>query len=163
MTTYTLHLPDEVDPAEPEALDRAKLVPDAFVWPAFWFSALWFFWHRLWLAGLIVLAAEIVVWLAGLALGLSTAAGFAIALLLSWLVGLEASSLRRWTYARTGRPIRDAVTASDAKEAEVKFVARWLREEGARMGSPPSRPVAPAHARSESPALGLFPEAQGQR
>ncbi|KMO14454.1 DUF2628 domain-containing protein [Methylobacterium indicum] len=163
MTTYTLHVPDEVDPAEPEALDSAKLVPDAFVWPAFWFSALWFFWHRLWLAGLLVLAAEILVWLVGLALGLSPAAGFAIALLLSWLVGLEASSLRRWTYARTGRPIRDAVTASDVKEAEVKFVARWLREEGARMGAPPARPVTPAQSRSESPALGLFPEAQGQR
>ena len=114
MTTYTLHVPDEVDPGEPEALDQAKLVPDAFVLPAFWFSALWFFWHRLWLAGLLVLAAEVLVWGAGLALGLHPAAGFAIALLLSWLIGLEASSLRRWTYARTGRPIRDAVTASDA-------------------------------------------------
>ncbi|MGX7705016.1 DUF2628 domain-containing protein [Methylobacterium sp. Gmos1] len=163
MTTYTLHVPDEVDPGEPEALDRAKLVPDAFVWPAFWFSALWFFWHRLWLAGLAVLAAEIVVWLAGLALGLNPVAGFAIALLLSWLVGLEASSLRRWTYARTGRPIRDAVTASDAAEAEVKFVARWLREEGARIATPVARPATPASTRAESPALGLFPEAHGSR
>lgn len=163
MTTYTLHVPDEVDPGEPEALDRAKLVPDAFVWPAFWFSALWFFWHRLWLAGLVVLAAEVVVWLAGLTLGLHPVAGFAIALLLSWLIGLEASSLRRWTYARTGRPIRDAVTASDTKEAEVKVVARWLREAGARLATTAPRPATPANPRAESPALGLFPEAQGPR
>ena len=36
-------------------------------------------------------------------------AGF---VLVSILIGLEASSLRRWTYARVGRPVRDAVIAA---------------------------------------------------
>ncbi|GJD47369.1 hypothetical protein OPKNFCMD_0075 [Methylobacterium crusticola] len=163
MTTYTLHMADEDDPGAPEALDRARLVRDGFVWPAFWFTALWFFWHRLWLAGLLVLLAEVAAWGAGLLLGLSPGAGFAIALLLSWLIGLEASSLRRWTYERRGRPIRDAVTAADAREAEVKLVARWLRGDGARVASGPPVPVAPPNLRAGSPALGLFPEADTPR
>ena len=110
MPTYTLHLPDEVDPGAPDALDRAKLVPDRFIWAAFAFTALWFFWHRLWLAGLLVLAAEAAAWGAGLALGLNPLAGTLVTLLLSILIGLEASSLRRWTYERRGRPIRDAAS-----------------------------------------------------
>jgi hypothetical protein len=161
MPTYTLHLADADDPGSPEALDRAKLVPDRFIWPAFWFSALWFFWHRLWLAGLLVLAVEVGVWALGLALNLSPLAGFVITLLLAWLIGLEASSLRRWTYERRGRPIRDAVTAADIKEAEVKLVGRWVAERAAPPPAP--APRIPPYARTESPALGLFPEADPRR
>ncbi|ACL62268.1 DUF2628 domain-containing protein [Methylobacterium nodulans] len=161
MPTYTLHLPDEVDPGAPDALDRAKLVADRFIWPAFWFTALWFFWHRLWLAGLIVLAAEVAAWLGSLALNLSAWAGFVVMLLLSLLIGLEASSLRRWTYERRGQPLRDAVTASDAKEAEVKLVGRWLdRHAAPALASPPRMPP---YAKTGSPALGLFPEADRHR
>ncbi|MFE1602789.1 DUF2628 domain-containing protein [Methylobacterium sp. ID0610] len=161
MPTYTLHLSDEVDPGAPDALDRAKLVADRFIWPAFWFTALWFFWHRLWLAGLLVLAAEVAAWAIGASLGLSPLAGFVVTLLLSLLIGLEASSLRRWTYERSGRPLRDAVTASDAKEAEVKLVGRWLDRHGPAAPSAPPR--MPPYAKTGSPALGLFPEADGHR
>ncbi len=56
MTTYTLHLPEDALPGDPEALERAQVVPDGFSWAAFFFTALWFFAHRLWLAGLAVLA-----------------------------------------------------------------------------------------------------------
>ena len=163
MRTYTLHLSDEEDPGQPDSLDRATLVADGFVWPAFWFTALWFFWHRLWLAGLGILVVEAAIWGAGMALGLHPVAGFAIALLLSILIGLEAASLRRWTYARQGRPIRDAVTATDSRQAEVKLIARWLDGDGARLAAPPARPSRPAQARAASPALGLFPEAETQR
>ncbi|WP_407522230.1 DUF2628 domain-containing protein [Methylobacterium oryzisoli] len=162
MPTYTLHMADADDPGSPEALDRAKLVPDRFIWPAFWFTALWFFWHRLWLAGLLVLAVEVGAWVAGLVLNLSPLAGFVIALLLSWLIGLEASSLRRWTYARRGRPIRDAVTAADIKEAEVKLVRRWVAEREPPAPVPAPR-TAPPYSRAGSPALGLFPEADLRR
>ncbi|RVU14044.1 DUF2628 domain-containing protein [Methylobacterium oryzihabitans] len=162
MPTYTLHVPEDDDPAAPEALDRAKLVADRFVWPAFWFSALWFFWHRLWLAGLLVLVAEVAVWGIGFALGLAPVAGFAIAVLLSLLIGFEASSLRRWTYERSGRPVRDVVTAADAGAAEVKLVARWAAGRG------PDFPLAPVAAAvapraPASPVVGLFPEAEARR
>ena len=35
------------------------LVRDGFSWGAFFFTFLWFFAHRLWLAGLVVLAAMV--------------------------------------------------------------------------------------------------------
>ena len=48
--------------------------------------------------------------LVGYGLGLSPAAGTAITLLVLVLIGLEASSLRRWTLARNGRPARAIAT-----------------------------------------------------
>ena len=57
MKTYTLHPPREAFPYDADALERAELVKDGFSWGAFLFTFLWFFWHRLWLAGLGVLVA----------------------------------------------------------------------------------------------------------
>jgi len=56
MRSYTLHLPIDARPGESIGLDRAVLVPDGFAWPAFAFGVLWFLFHRLWIAALIVLA-----------------------------------------------------------------------------------------------------------
>lgn len=160
MRTYTLHLPRTALPGDARDLDRAQLVPDGFSWGAFAFSALWFFWHRLWLAGLLVLA--FVVGTAGLGrfLGLSTLAGFLIALLTAVLVGLEASSLRRWTYERRGRPARDAVVAASAAQAEAKAMARWLEPAAAR---PAAGPFPGSLRRASEPVIGLFPFGEGGR
>src|SRR3954470_1425408 len=59
MTTYTLHLPREARPGDPNGLDEADLVKDGFSWGAFFFTFLWFFVHRLWLAGFAVLVVLI--------------------------------------------------------------------------------------------------------
>src|SRR4028119_423239 len=56
MSTFTLHLPRDARPGDTAALDEAELVKDAFSWGAFFFTFFWFFAHRLWLAGLAVLA-----------------------------------------------------------------------------------------------------------
>jgi hypothetical protein len=55
MTTFTLHLPRDARPGDATALDESELVKDAFSWGAFFFTFFWFFFHRLWLAGLGVL------------------------------------------------------------------------------------------------------------
>ena len=57
MTTYTLHVAADAAPGDAGTLERAVLVKDGFSWGAFVFSFLWFFCHRLWIAGLIVLVA----------------------------------------------------------------------------------------------------------
>ena len=59
MQTYTFHLPRDARPGDADALERADLVKDGFSWGAFFFTVLWFFWHRLWLAGLAVLVAVV--------------------------------------------------------------------------------------------------------
>ena len=159
MRSYTLHLPYDAQPGEAYGLDRAQLVPDGFSGAAFAFSVLWFLYHRLWIAAGAVLAGLCAVAGLGLALGLSPASGTAIAVLASLLIGLEASTLRRWTLARQGRPARDAVVAGSADEAEAKALTRWLDPSR----TPTLRTAAPfGGARAPEPVIGLFP-AQGGR
>src|SRR5215203_4186991 len=98
MRTYTLHAPAAALRGDPEALDRAELVADRFSWLAFSFTFLWFFFHRLWLAGLLVLVMLIVLHGALTLLHVHPAAPVAAQFLAGILIGLEASSLRRWTY-----------------------------------------------------------------
>ncbi|WP_238184266.1 DUF2628 domain-containing protein [Methylobacterium trifolii] len=161
MRSYTLHLPPEARPGEAHGLDRAQLVPDGFAPAAFAFSVLWFLYHRLWVAALIVLAGLAALAGAGYALGLPSVAASGISLLAALLIGLEASSLRRWTLACRGWPARDALVAANAEEAEIKAVARWLDPERA---APAPRPPFPAGgARRSDPVIGLFPAREGAR
>lgn len=158
MATYTLHLARDARPGDPAALDSAEVVKDAFSWGAFFFTVLWFFFHRLWIAGLGVLLALVVFQGALDVLKVHPAASFAANLLFSTLIGLEANSLRRWTLARNGRPVVDVVTAADRDEAEAKAFARWLER------TPPARPAAPVRTgRGSEPILGLFPDAERLR
>ena len=161
MRTYTLHLERDALAGEAHGLERAHLVPDGFSWPAFAFGPLWFFFHRLWLAGLGVLVLLAGTAVTGRVLGLTPVAGFVITLLVSILIGLEASSLRRWTYARRGRPVRDAVMAASPEEAEMKAATRWLA------GAPAPRTSFPSPTNVAVPpsdlAIGMFPFSEGRR
>lgn len=169
MKTYTLHLAADAAPGDPAALERAVLVKDGFSWGAFLFSFLWFFLHRLWLAGLIVLVAVFTLGALAQGLRLGGAATFWAEFLLAVLVGLEANSLRRWTLARRRRPAVDVVTANDREEAETKAFARWLGPAQAAPGAAAARSAAavPAVAappfRRPEPVIGLFPEAERGR
>jgi hypothetical protein len=180
MKTYTLHVPADASPGDAGALDRAVLIRDGFSWGAFFFSFLWFFAHRLWLAGLMVLAAAAA--LGGVLQLLRTgpAATFWALFLFAVLVGLEAGSLRRWTLGRRGRPAVDVVSGRDREEAESKAFGRWLDEAGyparavsqavpqglaqapASAPRPATMPAAPAY-RAPEPVIGLFPEAERPR
>jgi hypothetical protein len=161
MATFTLHLRRDARPGDPAALDKAELVKDAFSWGAFFFTALWFFAHRLWLAGLGIMAIIIAFNLALSVLDVHWAAAFAAQVLLSALIGLEANSLRRWTLTRRGLPAVDTVTAADRDEAEIRAFARWLQRSVPPAPSRNPAPVLPA--RASEPVIGLFPDAEGYR
>lgn len=140
MRTWTVHLPREAAPGDPAAYDRAILVRDGFVWSAFFFSVLWMLWHRLWLAAILTLAVFL-----GLSWGLpefeiGEGPAMVISLLVSILIGLEASTIRRWTYERRGLPVRDVVAAPDYDRADALACARFL----ARGEVAPPPVVAPA-------------------
>ena len=157
--TYTLHVPAGAEPGDAEALEKAELVRDGFAWGAFLFTFLWFFWHRLWLAGLGVLAAMLALNVVLQALEVRPGVAFAADLLLMLLIGLEASSLRRWTLERLGRPAVDAVVASDLEEAETKSFSRWLARGSGTAAF--ASPVAPN--RAPDVVLGFFPESERMR
>ncbi|MCB5174757.1 DUF2628 domain-containing protein [Microvirga lenta] len=168
MTTFTLHLPRDARPGDPAALEKADLVKDAFSWGAFFFTFLWFFVHRLWLAGLCVLFALVAFNMMLNLLNVHPTASLVAHVLFSALIGLEANSLRRWTLARHGRPTADVVSAADRDEAETKIAARWL-ERSAAPAPAPARAAAPSPAprvypspRTE-PVIGLFPDAERPR
>ncbi len=160
MRTYTLHVPEGSVRGDAAALERAEVVRDGFSWGAFAFTVLWFLRHRLWLAALLVLVGLMALGGAGRALGLSPFAALAATVLANLLIGMEASSLRRWTYGRRGRPARDAVIAGSQEEAEIKATARWLDAEA------PARPnlaPRPAPRRDADAPLGFFPASEGGR
>lgn len=161
MRTYTFHLPSDAIAGESHGLETAILVPDGFSLRAFVFGPLWFFFHRLWLAGLGVLALLVAAGFAGRFLGLGSVSGFLITVLLLLLVGMEASSLRRWTYARRGRPARDAVVAHSAEEAEIKAVNRWLTAPAVIRPGPNA--YSTATVRPSETAIGMFPFAEPRR
>lgn len=163
MATYTLHVPSGSFPGEVSALDEARLVRDGFVWGAFVFSFLWFFWHRLWLAGLAVIALVIAFQVAVSYLPAGPLAPFLSQVLLSILIGLEASSLERWTHERRGRPAVAIVSARTDAEAEEKGFGQWLE----RSKGPDLRPLqaasAPIDYRAGVSAMGLFPLEERRR
>jgi hypothetical protein len=118
-----------------------------------------------------VLAVVLTVMVGLPAAGVGSGTATLVSLLVSGLIGLEASTLRRWTLARRGRPAADVVSGLTFEEAETKALARYIagrrsaeEARGDRQPSP-AKPHAAwrAPALTESPAVGLFPEAETRR
>jgi len=157
--------PGPADAAAP--VDRYVFLPEKFnIW-AFLFAPLWLIAHRLWLELLVYLAALAVI-LGGLwAIGAGAAAAV-VHILLNYLVGLEASSIRRFMLKRHGWQDAGVVVADDLDLAERRFFddvfARRARTgaagaAGAAVSSLPQLPLA-SHG---SGVTGLFPEPGGGR
>jgi hypothetical protein len=159
MAVYTVHAP--ADAASGEDADRITFLRDGFhVW-AMLFGPFWLVWHRLWLAllGYLVVAGGLAVTLA--LLGASGGVRAAVFLLLAILMGLEAASLRRWSYSRGKWRQIDFVVADNEQSAERSFfdresadaAPRAYEAQGRFYGAPGSAPG----------IIGLFPEAGGSR
>jgi len=176
MPAYTVHAPTP-NGADLRATDNFAFVRDGFHFWAMVFGPIWLLWHRLWLAllGWLILFAA---FQAGLvSLGLGRGSIFFADVILALLMGLEASSLRRWTLSRGKWRQIDVVVGDDRDAAERRFFERWSeRQRGIvndqwavdRGGPPPTRGV-PGQPFSNPPPLrssgiiGLFPEPGGSR
>jgi hypothetical protein len=178
MNTYTLHVPEDARPGDADALAKADVVKDGFAWIAFLlgpFGFLWFLFQRLWIAGIGVLVILVAFQIGLRSLGADPVAAFFAELLLAILIGLEANSLKRWTYARRGRPAVDAVLASDQDQAAVKAFGRWLAARpapgpaaalpAATLGSvpPPAGGAFSYRPGIGEPVIGLFPDSERGR
>ena len=169
MSVYTVHQPPlpAGDPL-PEA-ERVVFVRDGFSFWAFLFAPLWMLWHRMWLvlAGYVAIVA--VLETVALAFGVSATALAVIGLLISILIGLEASTLRRFTLRRRGWTNAGIVSGEDVEVAERRFFDAWLHESSARHASEaPMPPAATANAAAprvpqSSGVIGLFPEPGAHR
>ncbi|MBV9076342.1 MAG: DUF2628 domain-containing protein [Methylobacteriaceae bacterium] len=166
--TYTLHAPPDLARGDPDGFDRVRLVRDGFSFWAFAMPSLWFFAHRHWLAGLAALVLVAALPPIFLALGASPGSVVAAELLVHLLFGLEASSIRRFTYERRGMPAEAVVSGADEAEAERKAAALWLGD-GEERAAPPIPAFGVAAARptpwsrsGEPEVLGLFPRREGR-
>ena len=160
MPVYTVHEPPRPDEErDDDAIAqgaRIVFVRDGFHFWAFLLAPLWMLRHRMWLeliAWLLLLAA---ITFALQALGVGEAAGFVVALLLALLVGMEASSLRRWKLSRRGFASLGVVVGDDLEEAERRFFDGWTAQSEPRT-PPPAPSSSPFQGSSSSEIVGLFP------
>lgn len=174
MPVYTVHAPLAAG-ADLRSTDRFVFVRDGFHFWAAVLGAVWLAWHRLWLAMLLwaVLMIALDVILVRVGVGSGAIAG--IDLLLAILLGLEASSLKRWSYSRRHWRQLDVVVADDLDAAERRFFERWAARRSTigydnhtvdRGAAPPTRDNGNGQHPPPMPhssIIGLFPEPGGGR
>jgi hypothetical protein len=122
MAIYTVHLP----PARSgdESLQGAALVRDGFSRSAFVFGIFWLLRHKLWFWALIALFLLTLVWFLPGIIHLPVWVSFGASIVLAFLLGLEASVLRRERLHRKGWQEVAVVSAPSLEEAERRFFAR---------------------------------------
>lgn len=165
MPVYTVHEPPRRDDELLAHTARFQFVRDGFHFWAFLLAPLWMLRHRLWLEFVAYALLIGGITFALRRLGVAESAGLWVALLVAILVGLEASSLRRWKLGRRGFENLGVVVAEDRDIAERRFFDGWVSDAGRLTTPPPSSPVAPSPFDRPAPSsdiVGLFPQPQAR-
>ena len=160
MPTYTVHAPPQRkgSAADPQ---RFTFVRDGFQFWAFLITPVWLLYRRLWLVFVLYVLLMAAMEGAYYLLHLPQGTRISIELLLAILIGFEAGTLRRWTYARRRWKTIGVVSARNLEDAERRFFARWVEEEPLVLPRPVVAPA--ATARTNNDVIGLFPEPGGRR
>jgi len=174
MPVYTVHAPSAYA-ADFSATDKFVFVRDGFHFWAMVFGPLWLIWKRLWLALIGWVIVIVALELAVAQLGGGRMAVTAVGIIAAILMGLEASTLQRWTFSRRKWRQLDIVVADDEESAERRFFdrftsgKRWTGYDPLSVdrGAPPPTRDVPGQRFSEPPpqggVIGLFPEPGGSR
>jgi hypothetical protein len=166
MSVYTVHQPPlRAAEASPDP-ERFVFVRDGFNFWAFLLAPLWMLWHRLWLVLLIYVVVTVGIQNAMLYAGVGVAGSASAALLIAFLVGAEASTLRRFTLDRRGYRQVGVVGGSNAEAAERRFFDTWANAGPGKSSTPSASPPAPPvpHRMPQAPGIvGLFPEPGASR
>ncbi|MBL8569513.1 MAG: DUF2628 domain-containing protein [Phreatobacter sp.] len=151
-TSFTVHLA----PARPgrDADEAVQFVPDSFSFVAFLVPWGWFLWNRMWLTFIVYLVVMAVAFVALTYSGFPPSIRMAISFAISFLIGLEATNLRRRSLRWRGYREAGVVVAANREAAE----RRWFVEQEAAP-RPAYAPV-PAFAATSAHPIGLFPEAE---
>jgi uncharacterized protein DUF2628 len=156
MAIYTVHEPPRRAADVLAHTERFCFVRDGFSWSAFLFGPLWMLRHRLWLV-LVIYLIGLAVLLAGLRAVGTSPTGIVVAFeLVGLLIGIEASTLRRWTLDRRRWTCLGVVVGDDLEAAERRFFDAWVNDDVARF---PAMPIAPSTTiPATHDVMGLFPE-----
>jgi Protein of unknown function (DUF2628) len=177
MPVFTVHEPPVRTAGALADPTRFVFVRDGFYWWAFLLTPLWMLWRRLWLVFVLYLVLSIGIETATRIYGASGGMISLVAVLISFLVGLEAGTLRRFTLKRRGWKNVGVVSGSDLEDAEHRFFAAWVgnakpEADTPPAATPPTTPMAsylalsrtpPQHTPYSSGVIGLFPEPGAQR
>jgi hypothetical protein len=166
MPTFTVHEPPPRKKAPKNdsvtAPERFVFVRDGFHFWAFVLAPVWLLVRKLWLAFFIYVVLTIAV-AVGLALvGAPSYVQTTASLVIALLVGLEASTIRRWTLTRRRWKNLGFVVAEDREIAERRFFGAWTESQPAANAPAAVEPTYATPVRrgapSSSDVLGLFPE-----
>jgi len=140
-----------------EASMRAVMVRDGFSFIAFIAPLVWLLWHRLWIEAILLVAASVVLMVAGEMLD-HAFVGAALSFLLSLYVGLEGAALRLGALRRRGWREWGAVEAGSVAEAEIRYLAGEQDDLPAAASNlmRPALPAAFGRPVAGGPALGLL-------
>jgi Protein of unknown function (DUF2628) len=158
MPIYTVHEPPLRNGAVASDPERFVFVRDGFYVWAFLLAPIWLIWRRLWLVLLIYLVVTFGIAEALRYAGVGVAGRSFAMLLIAFLVGLEAGTLRRFTLARRGWSHIGVVSGTNLEAAERNFFRDWAAGPG--LSGHPAPPLPPSSASPlEAPHIvGLFPE-----
>lgn len=129
MLHATVHEPPD---AAVDRLDRAEgltFIGDRFTVSAALFAPLWLLANSLWLGLLLYVAAAAAILIMVLLAGLGPSWLLVLAAALHLIVGLEASSLRRWTLERRGWRTLGTVSGRNIADCERRFLDAWLGDQ----------------------------------
>ena len=107
-----------------EAESEFFVIKEGFSWSAFVFTALWAFWHRMWLVFVLLLATGVALELALVLSGADDIAALSIGLGYPLLVGYGANDWWRWSLARRGTIQIGIVAAINAETALHRYIDR---------------------------------------
>ena len=126
MITFTVHEPPDPPADRIERAASMTFVRDGFSWSAALFTPIWMLVHRLWWPLLGYLAAVTLIELVWQVVALHRGWLTLVTLALSLIIGLEASTLRRWSLDRSGWNTLGAVSGKTADDCERRFFDMWL-------------------------------------
>jgi hypothetical protein len=168
MAVFTVHQPplrkgeNAPDPA------RFAFVRDGFYVWGFLLSVLWMLRYRLWLVAVLFVALTALIEVGLRYAGIGTGWRALIFAVLSFLVGLEGATLRRWTLSLRGFTPAGVVIADNREEAERRFFHNWTAARKVKPAAA-SIPLTPAvsapRPRHPSPSdvIGSFPQPEPPR
>jgi hypothetical protein len=166
MPAFAVLEPPERHRSARERADGFIFLRDRFSLGAFLFGPLWMIWHWLWIVLIIYLVVVGFIGYGLQVLGISWPVLAFVFGLIQLLIGLEATTLLRWTRFRQGWRDCGVVIADDLEMAERRFFENRTAPRPATGPVPASTPAQLSAAQVESPSpdiIGLFPEPGGGR
>ena len=161
MPVYTVHEPPRRNSDDDDLAHTSRFVfvRDGFHFWAFLLAPLWMLRHRMWIEFIAYLLIVGGVTFALRRLGID-GVGPLVGLLISLLVGIEASTLRRWKLTRRGFANLGVVVGEDLEDAERRFFDGWTAQDAPAPSAPP--PAAPFQRRPATDIVGLFPQPEAR-